>query len=72
MHNTLRGFQQVEDSPAKTMVSQTGGAKSGALEPSGPEIYAELAIIVAAWPTLPKNIRTALLILISAPDESDD
>ena len=44
--------------------SAAGGAKSGAVSPDRSATDADLARIVAAWPTLPEPIRRAVLALI--------
>ena len=69
------GFEPSRDSPGKTPVSDSGGAECGALGVHRASETAtsdpDLEVIVAAWPTLPLPIRTAILALLdSTPPEA--
>ena len=55
------GLEQTPLAGPKTPISQTGGAKSGALDD---RIYPDLAEIVKAWPELPEHIKASILALV--------
>jgi hypothetical protein len=52
--------------PRNNGQAASGGAKSGAVSPDRSATDADLARIVAAWPTLPEPIRRALLALVES------
>ena len=76
VRNDSMGEEGLEPSPfpsGKSGVSESGGSKSGnkdapfgdsagVVKPTDPE----LAAVVAAWPTLPLAIRTAILALLDS------
>jgi hypothetical protein len=59
------GIEPTQQSPNKMALSGEGGAESGALA-SDPE----LALVVAAWPTLPEAIRRAMLSMVESVKSS--
>ena len=61
-----RGSEHQGKTPEKPHVSQTGGAKSGALSPKTLPADADLAQIVAAWPTLPQTIKAGIVAMVKA------
>ncbi len=63
------GLETPSKSSGISCVTATGGAKSGAVQ-LGSAILADrhLARVVAAWPTLADEIRSAILDLIPASD----
>ena len=64
------GLEPSHDSPGKTPNSDSGGAECGALgvdrAPGTAAPDPDLEVIVAAWPTLPPPIRTAILALLDS------
>jgi hypothetical protein len=46
------------------VVSQTGGADSGAVGPQTAPLPPDLAEIMAAWPALPEALRSGILAMI--------
>jgi hypothetical protein len=61
---TLSGAEHPSKTLANRDFRQTGGAESGALVTEPLVIDAELARIVAAWPTLADPIKRAVLSLV--------
>jgi hypothetical protein len=55
------GLEKTPESPGNTPDLKTGNAESDARLP---ELPPDLAKIAAAWPSLPKPIRRAMLALI--------
>jgi hypothetical protein len=51
----------------KMPISQTGGAKSGALSPDSSSMDPDLQRLIDAWPTLPDVICASILAMIAAP-----
>jgi hypothetical protein len=49
-------------------VSETAGAKSGAVDRENAPIDPELAQVIEAWPTLPPAIREAILAMLRAAE----
>ena len=47
-------------------VSETAGAKSGAVDRVNARIDPELAQVIEAWHTLPPDTRTAILAIVEA------
>jgi len=62
------GIEQSADSPRRVRVSETGGAKSGAVDRKNGPIDPELAQVIEAWPTLPPAIREAILARLRAAE----
>ena len=64
------GLELRHKSPGKTATSDSGGAECGALgvdrasKTAAPD--PDLEVILAAWPTLPLAIRTAILALLDS------
>ena len=56
-----RGLEPTQETPGKTAIEPDGGAKSGALFQPGGCTDADLAAVVAAWPTLPEDVRQSIL-----------
>jgi len=56
------GIRTPREIPGNTALPEQGGAESGALTIAD----AELARLVAAWPTLPEPIRRAVLALVNS------
>jgi hypothetical protein len=50
----------IPEFPAKTALSDEGGAKAGALATTDPN----LASLIEAWPKLPEAIRAGILAMI--------
>ena len=47
-------------------VSETGGAKSGAVDRENASFDPNLAIVIDAWHSLPPDTRTAILAIVEA------
>ena len=61
-----QGFEQPAETPAKRGISETGGAKSGALSPVSTPIDPDLAAITAAWPELPAALKAGIVAMVKA------
>ena len=61
-----RGLEQSENSPRRVQVSETAGAKSGAVDRENARIDPELAQVIEVWDTLPPGIREAILAMLRA------
>jgi hypothetical protein len=59
-----RGLEQSALSPSKTPISQTQGAKSGALKSDFSQNDPDLAAIVRAWAGLPADVKRQIKRLI--------
>ena len=59
-----KGLELPQDFPDKTIVSDLGGAESGA--PPAPTAISDpdLAIVVTAWPDLPEAIRAGIVTMV--------
>jgi len=62
------GLEQSEETPRRVQVSETAGAKSGAVDRENAPIDPELAQVIEAWPTLPPAIREAILAMLRAAE----
>ena len=62
------GLEQSENSPRRVQVSETAGAKSGAVDRENATNDPELAQVIEAWPTLPPAIREAVLDMLRAAE----
>ena len=62
------GLEQSADSLRRVQVSETAGAKSGAVDRENAPIDPELAQVIEAWPTLPPAIREAILAMLRAAE----
>ena len=60
------GLEQSADSPSRVQVSETAGAKSGAVDRENAPIDPELASVIESWDTLPPAIREAILAMLRA------
>jgi len=60
------GIEQSADSPRRVQVSETAGAKSGAVDRENAPIDADLASVIDAWHSLPPDTRTAILAIVEA------
>ena len=60
------GLEQSEDSRRRVQVSETAGAKSGAVDRENGPITPELAGVIDAWHSLPPDTRTAILAIVEA------
>jgi len=63
-----RGLEQSADSPRRVQVSETAGAKSGAVDRENGPIDPDLAQVIETWPTLPPAIREAILAMLRAAE----
>ena len=61
-----QGLEQSENSPRRVQVSDTAGAKFGAVDRENAPITPDLETVIEAWPTLPPAIRTAILAIVEA------
>jgi hypothetical protein len=61
-----QGLEQSENSPRRVHVSETAGAKSGAVDRENAPITPDLASVIDAWHTLPPDTRTAILAIVEA------
>lgn len=50
----------------KTLISETGGAKSGALSANSDPIDPDLQRLIEAWPTLPAALKAGIVAMIDA------
>jgi integrase len=57
------GLETPTKSAGNTLVSETGGAESGAIDP-------DLAAVLTAWPTLPEHARRAVLAVVKASTDT--
>ena len=60
------GIEQKPFSSGRVEVSETAGAKSGAVDRENAPITPDLETVIDAWPTLPPAIRTAILAIVEA------
>jgi len=60
------GLEQSENSLRRVQVSETAGAKSGAVDRENGPIDPELASVIEVWDTLPPAIREAILAMLRA------
>ena len=60
------GIEQKPFSSGRVEVSETAGAKSGAVDRENAPITPDLAIVIDAWHTLPPDTRTAILAIVEA------
>ena len=60
------GIEQKPFSPRRVQVSETAGAKSGAVDRENAPIDPDLASVIDAWHTLPPDTRTAILAIVEA------
>lgn len=58
------GIEQSLLTPSKTTISKSGGAKSGALDDKIVQKHPDLARLIQAWPTLPKQVKIEINTLI--------
>ena len=63
-----QGLEQSENSPRRVQVSETTGAKSGAVDRENAPIDPELAQVIEVWDTLPPAIREAILAMLRAAE----
>ena len=62
------GIEQKPFSSGRVQVSETAGAKSGAVDRENATNDPELAQVIEAWPTLPPAIREAVLDMLRAAE----
>ena len=60
------GLEQSEDSPRRVQVSETTGAKSGAVDRENARIDPDLDTVIDTWHSLPPDTRTAILAIVEA------
>jgi hypothetical protein len=60
------GVEIPPQNAGKTQISQTGGAKSGALSSDSAPIDPDLQRVLEAWPMLPAALRSGILAMIDA------
>jgi len=60
------GIEQKPFSSGRVEVSETAGAKSGAVDRENAPITPDLAIVTDAWLSLPPDTRTAILAIVQA------
>ena len=63
-----QGLEQSENSPRRVQVSETAGAKSGAVDRENAPIDPELVQVIEVWDTLPPAIREAILAMLRAAE----
>ena len=61
-----QGLEQSENSPRRVQVSETAGAKSGAVDRENGPIDPDLDSVIDAWHSLPPDTRTAILAIVEA------
>ena len=62
------GIEQKPFSSGRVEVSETAGAKSGAVDRENAPITPDLETVIEAWPTLPPAIREAVLAMLRAAE----
>jgi hypothetical protein len=62
------GLEQYPQSAAILGIPTSGGAESGAVDADSDPIDADLAAVVRAWPTMPEQVRRAILALTEVPE----
>ena len=62
------GIEQKPFSPRRVQVSETAGAKSGAVDRENAPITPDLETVIEAWHTLPPAIREAILAMLRAAE----
>ena len=60
------GIEQKPFSSGRVQVSETAGAKSGAVDRENVPIDPDLATVTDAWLSLPPDTRTAILAIVAA------
>jgi hypothetical protein len=60
------GIEPHQHSPENSTNPAPGGAKSGALDLTKPNIDPALASLIDAWPKLPEAIRAGILAMVQA------
>jgi hypothetical protein len=60
------GLEHPPENTKKKPISQTSGAKSGALSAKSAPIDTELQNLIDAWATLPEAIRAGILAMVRA------
>ena len=55
------GIEQSADSPRRVQVSETTGAKSGAVDRENAPIDPDLDTVIEVWHSLPPDTRTAIV-----------
>ena len=60
------GIEQKPFSSGRVEVSETAGAKSGAVDRENAQIIPDLETVIEAWPTLPPAIREAIMAMLRA------
>ena len=62
------GIEQKPFSSGRVQVSETAGAKSGAVDRENARIDPELVQVIEVWDTLPPGIREAILAMLRASE----
>lgn len=65
-HTPKGGVEHNAELPGKPLVSETGGADSGALGDVSGASDPRLAELSKAWPTLPDIVKTQIITLIKS------
>ena len=60
------GIEQKPFSPRRVQVSETAGAKSGAVDRENARIDPDLETVIDAWPTMPPDTQRAILAIVEA------
>jgi len=60
------GIEQNPFSSGRVQVSETAGAKSGAVDRKNAPIITDLETVIEAWPTLPPDTQRAILAIVEA------
>ncbi|MFA6175550.1 MAG: hypothetical protein WC765_03110 [Phycisphaerae bacterium] len=60
----MPGLEHTALAISKTAFLTSGGAKSGVLDTPRKFQDPELSQIVAAWPTIPEHVKSAILIMV--------
>ena len=58
------GIESTSESSGKQGVAAQGGAESGAVAAENTPIDPDLALIINAWPDLPRGVRTDILAMV--------
>ena len=61
------GLEKSSFSPIKTQIHHVRGAESGALNDSITEKHPELVKLIQAWPTLPQQVKSKIMLLVQEP-----
>ncbi len=64
--STPRGVEPLAESSGKAYESENGGAGGGAIEGDNAQFDADLATVIAAWPTLADDVKAGIVAMVKA------